>query len=113
MSAPRRTPPSIHTSTCPLTAFTTSGKARNEAGTLSSCRPPWFDTEIAAAQEVEDPAGMGQDVRQERQLLQQASAHQRLHAVAVVTLTDARDGRVDGDDERAEAGHPGALDGGL
>src|SRR6266566_6279752 len=44
MSVPRRMPPSINTSTCPFTAATISGRALKEAGTPSSCRPPWFDT---------------------------------------------------------------------
>ena len=49
MSAPRRMPPSISTSICPFTVATISGRAAIAAGTQSSCRPPWFETEIAAA----------------------------------------------------------------
>src|SRR5215472_4908352 len=40
ISVPRRIPPSIRISTCPFTAFTTSGSTRKEEGTQSSCRPP-------------------------------------------------------------------------
>jgi len=36
-------------SICPLTAFTTSGKARKEEGRQSSRRPPWLETEIITA----------------------------------------------------------------
>jgi hypothetical protein len=66
--------------------------------------------ETAIAQEAEEPARMREDVRQERQLLQHAAADQRLHAVAVIALAQARDGRVDRDDERAIPGDAGTLD---
>ncbi len=46
---PRRMPLSIMTGTRPPTASITSGSVMMLAGTPSICRPPWFDTWMAAA----------------------------------------------------------------
>src|SRR5262249_29817817 len=64
----------------------------------------------AGPEEGEEPARVAQDVGQEGQLVEQAAGDQLLHAIAVVTLAEAGDGRVDGDDEPGEAGDARTLD---
>ena len=56
---------------------------------------------------------MREDIRDERQLVEQATADELSHPVAVVTLAHARDRGVDGDDQPGVAGHPRPLQDGL
>jgi hypothetical protein len=63
LSVPRRIPPSTRTGIAPEMASTTSCSASSDAGTVSSCRPPWFDTATAGGAMLDCQASVraGQD----------------------------------------------------
>src|SRR5690606_4340205 len=61
------------------------------------------------AEEVEQPSGPGQDLREERDEVREAPGDQLGRAVAHVALAHAGDRRVDGDDQGRVAAGLGAL----
>jgi len=48
-SVPRRIPPSRKIGISPFTSAAIAGRTSMVAGVLSNCRPPWFETTMAAA----------------------------------------------------------------